>query len=512
MKPGVDFDYGRPLLETIPAIQQQGRLGCGRMDRWWSAPRPLRLVGAVAAGLCLLVCVGGVAAEVPPTRVFAVSTPDANHCVRWLPERPNGGEQKPLASVPAAPSPLLSPSRLPSMADGASLPQGFSGQAMAQKWASGPASFPWNSLALELIVKYQQNPLRAARVLAHLHAAANDAIAQLAVTNKVEAAQAVAVHAAASAVLAHFYPRESPGRIEAIGIAAMLAVAARARGSPETFDFAAAVGCRAAIEAIERALDDGSDATWNPADRPAAGPSVWRAAPPLNLYNPSEPLAGNWRTWVVDDGREISPPAPVPFGSAPYWTEAEEVLRVSRTLTAEQKRIADHWNLDRGSVTPPGLWNRKAMELVAGSGWGTAAAARVLAALNVAMSDALVACWRAKFDHWTVRPVNVIREKLDPDFLPYLLTPPFPGYVSGHAAASGAAAEVLAAFFPERAAELQEWAEEAAMSRLYGGIHFRSDNTEGLRLGRAVGRRVIERSLGGDRARAGVEQSRPADQ
>ena len=101
---------------------------------------------------------------------------------------------------------------------------------------------------------------------------------------------------------------------------------------------------------------------------------------------------------------------------------------------------------------------------------------------------------------------------MDPDFLPYLLTPPFPGYVSGHAAASGAAAEVLAAFFPERAAELQEWAEEAAMSRLYGGIHFRSDNTEGLRLGRAVGRRVIERSLGGDRARAGVEQSRPADQ
>ncbi len=94
----------------------------------------------------------------------------------------------------------------------------------------------------------------------------------------------------------------------------------------------------------------------------------------------------------------------------------------------------------------------------------------------------------------------MIREQLAPNFLPYLFTPPFPSYVSGHAAVSGAAAEVLAAFFPEQAGELQAAAEEAAMSRLYGGIHFRSDNDEGLRLGRAVGRRAVERTLGGDGA------------
>ncbi|EXI66585.1 MAG: PAP2 superfamily protein [Candidatus Accumulibacter adjunctus] len=72
--------------------------------------------------------------------------------------------------------------------------------------------------------------------------------------------------------------------------------------------------------------------------------------------------------------------------------------------------------------------------------------------------------------------------------------------------------EVLAAFFPERAGELQEWAAEAAMSRLYGGIHFRSDNSEGLRLGRAVGRRVVERSLGGAGADSGGGRLRPAAQ
>ena len=169
--------------------------------------------------------------------------------------------------------------------------------------------------------------------------------------------------------------------------------------------------------------------SWNPADRPAAGPSVWRAAPPLNLYNPTEPLAGKWRTWALADGSEIQPPPPPEFASERYRDEVREVLQVSRALTAEQKRIADDWNLDKGSVTPPGVWNRKAMALVAQHGLDTAQAARVLAALNVAMSDALVACWQAKFAHWTVRPVTVIREQLDADFLPYLFTPPFPSYV-----------------------------------------------------------------------------------
>jgi hypothetical protein len=90
--------------------------------------------------------------------------------------------------------------------------------------------------------------------------------------------------------------------------------------------------------------------------------------------------------------------------------------------------------------------------------------------------------------------------------------PPFPSYVSGHAAVSSAAAEVLAAYFPEQADEWRAAADEAAMSRLYGGIHFRSDNEEGLRLGRRVGRRVLERGLGRDRLPAGGEPVHPAVQ
>ena len=462
-----------------------------------------RLVGALVGGLWLLLCTGGLAADVPPTRVSAAPAADPSRWVRWLPER---SVSSPLAVPEAAAPPLWA------MSADDSTHQRFTSDVLARKWAAGPASLPWNALALELIVKYQQNPLRAARVLAHMHAAANDAIVELAVTSSGEAAQTVAVHVASAAVLAHFYPRESPGRLEALGIGAMLAVAAKSGISPEALAAARQAGHRAAAGAIRRALDDGGDATWHPADRPAAAAPVWRAAPPLNLYQPTEPLAGRWRTWALTDGGEIAPPPPPPYGSDRHREEASEVLQVSRALTAEQKRIADEWNLDKGSVTPPGVWNRKAITLVARHRLDTAETARLLAALNVAMADALVACWRAKFEHWTVRPVNVIREQLDPSFLPYLFTPPFPAYVSGHAAVSGAAAEVLAAFFPEQAGELQAGAAEAAMSRLYGGIHFRSDNDEGLRLGRAIGRRVIKRSLGDHHLRASDKSAPPVVQ
>jgi membrane-associated phospholipid phosphatase len=121
--------------------------------------------------------------------------------------------------------------------------------------------------------------------------------------------------------------------------------------------------------------------------------------------------------------------------------------------------------------------------------------ARVFAALNVAMTDAFAAAWHAKFKWWTERPITVIREKLDPNFLSHVITPAFPGYVSGHATVSGAASAVLSGFFPDRADELQAMAEEAAMSRLYAGIHFRNDNEAGLELGRRVGARVTSKVL-----------------
>jgi membrane-associated phospholipid phosphatase len=314
----------------------------------------------------------------------------------------------------------------------------------------------------------------------------------------VDKVQTVAAAAAAGPVLDHLFPLETPGRFEAMAWAVYAQASAEPDSQREALGAAWASGQLAARPAIAHALRDGSDLVWDPRQRPPPTPGIWRAAPPLNAYDPLEPLAAYWATWVLKDGAEVQPRLPIGYDTPDYWREAEEVLAVSRALSPEQKRIAEDWNLDRGSVTPAGVWNLKARELIRASGLDAVATARVFAVLNAALADATVASWRAKFTHWTQRPVTAIRERLDPEWLPHLLTPAFPSYVSTHATVSGAAAEVLAAYFPEASQPLQAAADEAAMSRLYAGIHFRSDNDEGLKLGRRIGRLVLERLVGAD--------------
>ena len=139
-----------------------------------------------------------------------------------------------------------------------------------------------------------------------------------------------------------------------------------------------------------------------------------------------------------------------------------------------------------GSVTPPGLWNILVREHLQQYQVEVTRYYRILALMNMAMHDALVAGWRTKLTYWTERPHTAVRREIDQDFVPLLPTPPFPGYVSGHAVVSGAAAAVLSQLLPDAAAKWQALANEAAMSRLWGGIHPRYDNDEGLALGRRV--------------------------
>lgn len=362
------------------------------------------------------------------------------------------------------------------------------------RWAGQTPSVAWNDVVSELVVKYQQNPLRAVRVYAYVHTAIHDALVACARRGCAPEARTIAMHAAASRMLDHLYTGEARGRLEALGHSAATAVLAAGGSSQSQAALAWRAGRAVAENAIRRALDDGWDLPRLPGKREAWKPGLWRAAPPLNLYDPAEPHAGRWRTWVLENGAEVEPPPPPEYGSAAYWAEVDEVRKVAAALTPEQKRSAEEWNLDLGSVTPGGVWNRHAKDLVVRRNLGAAQAARVFATLNAAMMDALIACWHAKFKWWTERPVTVIRSRFDPQFTPPILTPPFPGYVSGHSAASGAAAQVLASLFPEEGARLRAMAHEASMSRLYGGIHFRSDNEQGLELGRRVGARALARN------------------
>ncbi len=122
---------------------------------------------------------------------------------------------------------------------------------------------------------------------------------------------------------------------------------------------------------------------------------------------------------------------------------------------------------------------------------------RTFALLNVALADAGVACWDTKYTYWTPRPMNAIRDLgLDPDWESLLRTPTFPSYTSGHATYSGAAAEVLGYVFPDDAEAFASKAEEAAVSRLYGGIHYPLDNEGGLEMGHRIGKLVVDRASG----------------
>jgi len=362
-------------------------------------------------------------------------------------------------------------------------------------WTGQLATERWGDEASRLIVKYRVNPLRSVRILALLHVAMHDAGLRAEKLGLKQPAQSAATHVAASKMLGHFFPLESPGRFEAMGEAALAALTASQPEQAREIRQGASIGQGVARLAMLRALNDGADEVWDARTRPAEKSGLWRGTPPLDSAHPQEPLAGTWQTWVIKNGGEFQPPVPPSPDSDAFLLAAKEVLEVSRNLTPEQKRIAEYWHLDQGTVTPPGLWNIKARELAARWKLSEKERLRLMSTLNVGMMDASIACWRAKYAWWVQRPFTTIHEHLDKTFMPYLVTPPHPSYVSGHATISGAAAEILKRFFPKDARQIDGWAGDAAMSRLYGGIHYRFDNEAGLALGRQVGKAVLERTL-----------------
>jgi hypothetical protein len=342
-------------------------------------------------------------------------------------------------------------------------------QAAAAK-ARNTAVTGWISVELAEIAAHRTNPPRAARGLALT------SVAMLEATKLPRGRRRAAVAGAAATVLTYLYPDR----------AAVFAELVEGERPQRALDAGRRIGERA----VAKTRTDGSDVVWQ--GTVPVGPGLWVATPPSSLP-PLEPLAGTWRPWNISSGSRSRPGPPPAVGSRRYARELREVYDVSQALTAEQKRIADFWADGPGTVTPPGHWNQIAFELIGSRRLSDGAAARVLAALNTAQADAFIACWDAKFAYWSERPVTAIRRELDPGWLSYITPPPFPSYVSGHSTTSGAASSVLGAFFPGRARQLRAMAEEAAVSRLYGGIHFRSDNEVGLRLGRKVAKAAIAR-------------------
>ncbi len=348
----------------------------------------------------------------------------------------------------------------------------------------------WTRQWLKLVVKYQQNPLRASRCVAHTQVAMHDAWLLAATQGASPETRELSAHRAASLVLQHLFPNETPGFFEAqyAWLASQLPTSRIDQELVET------TGAHVGQALINRSLRDGAGRAWPIRDRPKDFPGMWQAAHPIYAVNPTEPYAGEWRPWLKPNPQRYQPPTAPRPGSELHRRETLEVLNVVRNLTPRQLEVAERWNLDAGSVTPAGVWMQHAMDLLLRSqipGDAFEAAVAILAATSVAMEDSFIACWRIKFRDWSERPITAIRRDLDPGFTTPVVTPGFPGYISGHSTLSGATSTVLSHFWPKEAPLLNAMADEAAVSRLWGGIHFRSDNDEGLKVGRAVGAEVI---------------------
>lgn len=253
--------------------------------------------------------------------------------------------------------------------------------------------------------------------------------------------------------------------------------------------------------------------------------SCWIPTPP-NFAKPLSPYCGQVRTIVLTGAREFSVPPSIPFSTdkkSAFYKAAMEVITVSKNLTDEQKEIANFWNdnpvltnyhghfvYNSRQISPGGHWMNIAHRVLADHQASMVRSFEVYSTVAFALFDGFTACWAEKFRGNLIRPVTYINQYIDKTWEPMLQTPPFPEHASGHSTITAAAAVVLTAHFgdvaftdstevpfgwkPRSFKSFKAAAEEASVSRLYGGIHYRrgcdAGNEHGTMIGDAIVRRV----------------------
>ena len=382
----------------------------------------------------------------------------------------------------------------------------------ARFWDRRPVTEPWMKVSFALVSARDKDPVAASRAYALLSVAMYDATIaawrakyryRRSAPKDVDAlfpagpdpsypSEHAVIAGAASRVLTYLYPERPPALYDGMAQRATRSRVVAGVNYPSDARAGLALGRSVGDAVVAYARRDGSSREWR--GEPPRAPGSW-APPPGSLARPVAPLAGTWKTWAIDSGRQFRPPPPPPYGSPAFRAQAQAVVDAKARLTPKQKQIASFWAGGQGTPLPPGVWDQVVLSFLRREPLSTPREARVLALLNVAMSDAGVASWDAKYAYWVTRPENAIRDLgIDKTWKPYIKTPFFPAYTSGHATYSGAAGEVLAYLFPSEAKLFRAKAEEAAASRVYGGIHYPMDGVQGLRAGRQIGRSVVARA------------------
>ncbi|HYR89199.1 MAG TPA: vanadium-dependent haloperoxidase [Terriglobia bacterium] len=283
------------------------------------------------------------------------------------------------------------------------------------------------------------------------------------------------VAGAASEILAYLFPAQAQFYRDKAEEAARSRVAAGVQ-YPSDSSAGLDLGRAVAAKVIERARTDGSDRPWT--GTVPTGPCRWQSE---TGAAPSMPLAGTWKTWVLRSGDQFRPAPPPDCNSDEGKAEAAYVRDFARTFNTNE--AAFYWQ------GPRSVWNPTISEKIVAYRLDTnpPRAARAYALMNIAWYDSIVACWDAKYTYWQTRPYQQGAKPVFP-------TPNHPSYPGAHACGSSASAAVLAYLFPRDATTLAQRAAEAAESRIWAGIHYRSDTAAGLALGRSVAQLVIDRA------------------
>lgn len=372
-------------------------------------------------------------------------------------------------------------------------------------WDVGGPAYRWNQIASNELLDHGVNTLMATRHLALLHAAMQDAVvvawdsklahdrprpsqldptvaAALPVpTSSSYPSDFAAATTAAAEVLVYVFP----DRADVLRGKAEEAIRSRQLAGLEYPSDAAAgrqIGTEISALAIERAKVDGSDRKWT--GTVPEGPGKWQGK------NPISPATATWKTWVLAAPDALRPPAPPAWDSPELKAELAELKAFERT--PKSNSVAMYWEAF-GGMRAFALWNEHARRMILEHGLAAdaPAAARALAAVNIATHDAAVACWDAKYAYWQIRP-----PQLDPEFKSLFPPPNHPSYPAAHGCLSTAAATTLARLFPRDAEAFLALGKQAAEARMWAGIHYRSDIEAGQALGRAVAEQVLARALG----------------
>jgi membrane-associated phospholipid phosphatase len=371
-------------------------------------------------------------------------------------------------------------------------------------WDTGAPSYRWSELATAEYLKNGANWLMATRGMSLMHIAIYDAMIaawdskyaynrphpsalkadlKTAVPNPPSPsypAEHVVAAGAAAEVLAYIFPDRAQFFRDKAEEAARSRVLA---GVNYPSDIAAgmALGKQVAALAIERGKSDGIDAKWT--GTVPNEPGKWTGT------NPVFPMAGTWKPWVLASVSEFRPGPPVPYDSPEKKAELDQIKNFPRTPITNNK--AAFWEHAVGGLRAYEYWNeqlsKKSLEYRLDT--SPPRAARAFALPFVTLFDVGIACWDAKYAYWAPRPFQ-----LDPEVKPIVTTPNHPSYPAAHACLSFAVTKMMGYLFPRDAEMFAAVGEQAAESRLWAGIHYRSDIDSGRQLALAVAEKVIARA------------------